>query len=274
MRTKRKSRYRNPKRQKTTLRQRYLNELGTYILYLIAVAFKRSPSLPRFLYLLGNAVELFDHFSTARYHVPLKRQRIVSTVYRDIVLSGEDEQHFYDAFRMTKDQFNFVVNLIKYHPVFARRRKKPQKDVEIQLKVALHRLSHNESLSSLTAISRYLGVSVGSVVRCTKRCAKRHRSAEMCSLLERATLLWEQPAFSPSFTRDTLVRHDSSAYKDTPLYKKKERFFSDKDHLIGDSAYALTPTLIAAHKGQNRPQERDRFNKRLRASRVKIEHAF
>ena len=54
---------------------------------------------------------------------------------------------------MTKQQFDFIIDLIKDHPVFVRHGKKPQRDVVIQLKVALHRLAHDGSLSSLTAIS-------------------------------------------------------------------------------------------------------------------------
>lgn len=69
-------------------------------------------------------------------------------------------------------------------------------------------------------------------------------------------------------------RHDAAAYKDTPLYKEKELFFSGKDHLVGDSAYALTPTVMIAFRGKNQPADKDLFNKLLRSSRVKIEHAF
>ena len=72
----------------------------------------------------------------------------------------------------------------------------------------------------------------------------------------------------------TGTRHDSAAFKDTPLYQRREDFFSGDEHLIGDAAYALTPTVITAYKGKNLPPEKDDFNKKLRSSRVKIEHAF
>ncbi|KAF9124887.1 hypothetical protein BGX30_000709, partial [Mortierella sp. GBA39] len=69
-------------------------------------------------------------------------------------------------------------------------------------------------------------------------------------------------------------RHDSAACKDTPLYRRKEDYFQGDEHLIGDAAYALTPTVITPYKGKNQPAHRDDFNKKLRSSRVKIEHAF
>ncbi|KAF9309011.1 hypothetical protein BG006_005207, partial [Podila minutissima] len=115
------------------------------------------------------ALDTYDYFHTSCYLVPLKCGRTHCTHYREVVLSGEDKHHFYDAFRMTKPQFDFVVNLIKNHSVFQKRWRKPQAPVEVQLKVALHRLTHDGSLSSLTAVGRQLGVSIGSVVRYTRR---------------------------------------------------------------------------------------------------------
>ena len=84
----------------------------------------------------------------------------------------------------------------------------------------------------------------------------------------------DRAVFTFFTTGYTGSRHDSSAYKDTLLYREKYRYFSNDDHLIGDAVYALTPTLITAYKGKNQPPERDLFNKKLRSSRVRIEHAF
>lgn len=250
-----------------------------------------------------------------------------SPIYRDIVLSGEDEDLFFNAFCMTKEQFDFIVDLIKDHSTFARRGKKPQKSVEIQLKVALHRLAHNGTLTSRVSLSGSMDVSVGSVGRYTRKvtnalCAHvteyiKWPSPEEKVVIKRTLGKGRFPDLigavdgtmipiyqAPSRNRDALAtqkgnyalgatavcdhrgvftfihtgyagsRHDAAAYKDTPLYREKEHFFTGEDHLVGDSAYALTPTVLTAFKGKNQPPDRDRFNKQLRSSRVTIEHAF
>ncbi|KAF9321518.1 hypothetical protein BG006_002608, partial [Podila minutissima] len=118
---------------------------------------------------LINTLLLFEHCSTSRYLTPLTRTRIRSPIYCDVVLSGQDELWFYRTFRMRKQQFDFIVNLIKYHSTFARRGRKPQMSVEIQLKFALHQLMHNSSLTSYDALSGTMDVAVGSTGHYTRR---------------------------------------------------------------------------------------------------------
>ncbi|KAK3830064.1 MAG: hypothetical protein JOS17DRAFT_677742, partial [Linnemannia elongata] len=204
------------------------------------------------------------------------------------VLSSEDEDYFKTAFRMNETQFDCIVNLIKDASVFKSRGRKPQKPVADQLKVALHRFCHDGSLSSLNAVGRQLGVSVGSVVRYTRRCA-----SALCSL-KKDVVRWtttEQeksrikrhlgkgrfsdaigavdgtmiPIFrAPTLSRDTFATRKSNfamgATGDTPLYKKKEDYFSGGEYLLADAAYALTPTVIAAYKGRHQPPPRQQFN--------------
>ncbi|KAF9079618.1 hypothetical protein BGX23_003597, partial [Mortierella sp. AD031] len=126
----------------------------TFIKSQMMIAFTRRPASLPSRGIFRSAMELHEHISTTRYLVPLKRKHVLCGNYRDNVLSGKDEGFFYDAFRMNRDQFDFIVDLIKDHSVFARRGKKPQRPVAIQLKVALHRLAHDGSLSSLAAVGR------------------------------------------------------------------------------------------------------------------------
>ncbi|KAF9536062.1 hypothetical protein EC957_000565, partial [Mortierella hygrophila] len=141
------------------------------------MAYQRRPiSLPNPQVFQGLLM-LRDRIKTARYLVKPKRKRVLSSHYRTRVLSGKDKDYFKDTFRMNKAQFRFIVDLIKDATVFKSRGRKPQKPVEDQLKVALHRFCHDGSLSSRSAVGRQLGVSVGSVGRYTKRCA-----SALCSL--------------------------------------------------------------------------------------------
>ena len=293
----------------------------------IDLALTSKRALFRSTYTLTKALELYDYFETSRYLNPLKRRRVNSTSILYKVLSGEDEEHFFNAFRMTPRQFDLIVSLIKDHTVFARRGKKPQRIVETQLKIALHRFAHDGSLSSNTALARNLGVSIGSVVRYTRRCA-----SALCSLIT-THIRWPTeeekvqikadfgkgvftdiigavdgtliPVFrAPELDKDYFAtrkqnyaigatavtdglskflffhtgyigtKHDSAAYKDTPLYTEKETFFVGDEHLVGDSAYALTPSMITAFKKLPLTPEMSKFNGALRTLRVKVEHVF
>ncbi|KAF9538544.1 hypothetical protein EC957_006466 [Mortierella hygrophila] len=298
--------YRNLKRTRLTFRQKALRQLEALLQFMMVDALSLRPRRLRVPRVAIAVCGLAQHIQTSRYLVPLKRFRVLDSHYRDNVLSGRNKKYFYDAFRMTKPQFDFVLNLIKDHPGFATRWKKPQQRVEVQLKVALHRFTHDGSLSSFNALGRQMGVSVGSVIRYTRRCAsalcahiityikwpteeekigvkarlgKENSEMSLEQLMSNFTLgatgvCDDRAVFTFFTTGYTGSRHDSSAYKDTPLYKEKSKYFSNDDHLIGDAAYALTPTVITAYKGKNQLPERDLFNKKLRSSRVRIEHAF
>ncbi|KAG0352821.1 hypothetical protein BGX24_007452, partial [Mortierella sp. AD032] len=63
----------------------------------------------------------------------------------------------------------------------------------------------------------------------------------------------DRAVFTFFTTGYTGSRHDSSAYKDTPLYREKFKYFSNNDHLIGDVAYALTQPLLPPTKEKTNP---------------------
>ncbi|KAG0195134.1 hypothetical protein BGX33_004161, partial [Mortierella sp. NVP41] len=76
---------------------------------------------------------------TTRYLEP--RNRIpFSTDWRLRVLEEYDDKDFATCMRMTKAQFNTLVDLIKDHPVFISTGNKPQLPVREQLKICLYRL--------------------------------------------------------------------------------------------------------------------------------------
>ncbi|KAF9340077.1 hypothetical protein BGX26_009112, partial [Mortierella sp. AD094] len=70
---------------------------------------------------------------------------------------------------MSVEQFNHIVGIIQNDPVFHSRGRKSQREVAIQLKVALHRLCHDGSLSSYKAIARVMAVTEGAAIKYTQR---------------------------------------------------------------------------------------------------------
>jgi hypothetical protein len=68
-------------------------------------------------------------------------------------------------------------------------------------------------------------------------------------------------------------RHDSSAYKDTPLYTQSEKYFNGEEHLLGDAAYGISPTMITPFKGELTSVQ-GKFNHSLSKSRIWVEHAI
>src|SRR5690554_4197694 len=109
-----------------------------------------------------------DFLENNRYLEP-SLPKFRSPNYRDesLELSPRD---FRDALRVTPQQFEYLVEMIKNHPIFLSHGRRRQEEVAIQLKVALHRLGHDGSLSSYSAIGRVLAVSTGSVKKYTGRC--------------------------------------------------------------------------------------------------------
>ncbi|ORZ28944.1 hypothetical protein BCR41DRAFT_418035 [Lobosporangium transversale] len=101
-------------------------------------------------------------YRTARYLVSRTRLSFLkSSVHRDQVLANSSPRIFKKAFRMTKEQMDVVVDLIKDHPCFQSTGYRVQPSVRIQLMVALQRLAHNGSLASYESIDPSMGVSVG-----------------------------------------------------------------------------------------------------------------
>jgi len=73
----------------------------------------------------------------------------------------------------------------------------------------------------------------------------------------------------------TAAVHDSTAFKESKLYKNRFQYFRPQEYLLADKAYALQPHVITPYKDpEARKQDNARFNYQLSIPRVKIEHAF
>ncbi|KAF9578498.1 hypothetical protein BGW38_005665, partial [Lunasporangiospora selenospora] len=69
--------------------------------------------------------------------------------------------------------------------------------------------------------------------------------------------------------------HDSSAFKATLQYRKKDNYFSGEEHLLGDAAYKLSPTIMTGYPRIQSQIVNASISNRLHcSSRVKIEHVF
>ncbi|KZZ97858.1 Transposase, IS4-like protein [Ascosphaera apis ARSEF 7405] len=69
--------------------------------------------------------------------------------------------------------------------------------------------------------------------------------------------------------------HDSTAYKDSVLYERRQSLFRPGEYLLGDKAYELDPYMITPFKAPQVRGERERaFNIAHATERVGIEHTF
>ena len=69
--------------------------------------------------------------------------------------------------------------------------------------------------------------------------------------------------------------HDSTAFKDSRLYKNRSSYFHNHEYLLADKAYSLEKHIIVPYKDLHAqvPSEAA-FNYQLSIPHVKIEHAF
>jgi hypothetical protein len=82
---------------------------------------------------------------------------------------AHDWKHFRLNLRVSPSTFDELVGYIQDHPIFQNRSNCPQYPVEIQLAIALFRFGHDGNAASVEAIAQWAGVSVGLVVKATRR---------------------------------------------------------------------------------------------------------
>lgn len=117
--------------------------------------------------------ELLRTLYTTRYIAP--RNRVpMSTDWRLRVLEAYEDKDFVSFMRMTKAQFNTLVDLIKDHSVFIPKGNKPQMPVREQLKICLYRLGAPAMMFNYVRAQN--GVSKGHAVHCFWRCIEAIRS--------------------------------------------------------------------------------------------------
>jgi hypothetical protein len=80
-----------------------------------------------------------------------------------------DPVRFRYNIRVAPDTFDFLLTLIKDHPVFANNSPNPQVPVIYQLAIALYRLGHDGNATSVEQVAQWAGCSAGLVVISTRR---------------------------------------------------------------------------------------------------------
>lgn len=71
--------------------------------------------------------------------------------------------------------------------------------------------------------------------------------------------------------------HDATVFKTTRIYTDPHLFFNEKEYIIGDSAYPLSPTCVTPYKVNTRfvtQEHRRLFNKKISKYRVRVEHCI
>ncbi|XP_065354359.1 uncharacterized protein LOC135948833 [Calliphora vicina] len=71
--------------------------------------------------------------------------------------------------------------------------------------------------------------------------------------------------------------HDAQIYRNSSLFKQKERYFSSHQWLAGDSAYPLSGTLITPYRSNERQLNKNAhiaFNLRHSKYRARVKHCF
>lgn len=235
---------RNFVRHRKTLRERTLDTLERFAITRYINARKdRNMHLNKFL----QIVSIWWCFKTTRYLKSRTNNIFRSTVYRDRVLVDGNGSFFQDTFRMSYEQFNYIVNIIKDSPVFQKTGRKNQKPVSIQLKVALHRLCHDGSLSSYKAIARIMGITEGTAFMYTRRCIDA-----LCGHIERFTA-WPSEAKKREileyFEEEKGLLHVLGAIDGTliPLYRAPT--LDRHSWATRKSNFAMGATGVCDHQG-------------------------
>ncbi|KAG2233662.1 hypothetical protein INT48_008452 [Thamnidium elegans] len=80
-----------------------------------------------------------------------------------------DEEKFAQTVRMTRENFDSLVNELKDHEVYQSKGLRPQSDFKVQIALVLDRIGSRGIGNSVGRLARSYGVSEGSVVKFTKR---------------------------------------------------------------------------------------------------------
>lgn len=80
-----------------------------------------------------------------------------------------DPKRFRQNLRVSTNTFDSLLKMIETHTIFMSDAYVSQCPVSIQLAIAMYRFGHDGNASSVEAVAQWAGVSVGTVVNCTRR---------------------------------------------------------------------------------------------------------
>jgi hypothetical protein len=114
--------------------------------------------------------ELLQLISETRVLNPSNKVARQSQLHLVLVQFKEDDpQRFRRNLRVSPETFDSLVSRIEGHPVFSNNSRNPQTPTYIQLAIALFRFGHDGNAASVESIAQWAGVSVGLVVKSTRR---------------------------------------------------------------------------------------------------------
>ncbi|KAG0305597.1 hypothetical protein BGZ99_002021, partial [Dissophora globulifera] len=115
-------------------------------------------------------------FLTNQYLDPTK------SIFKSVTLGRGKGGVFQEALSLLYEYFDYVVELIQYYSVFQRTSRKPQKEFDIQLKIAPHNFAHDRHQSNRS--SHESNYSIGSQAKAiTKALYVRKGSASFGTLI-------------------------------------------------------------------------------------------
>ena len=195
---------------------------------------------------------------------------------------------FLEKYRVTRDSFHKVVELIESHQIFqSSSNGNKQAPVEHQLMVLLHYLGCSGSGASNQRLRNQFGIGRGTsqlykdrvvtAVRSLREKAiywpneeegRRLPSESMSSTIFQTVLQLQMGYYFGGFPGSV---HDSRVYNNTALAKRPQDYFGDKYYLIGDGAFENSPSVVSCFKaprGLPMPPEKEQFNSHLARLRI------
>jgi hypothetical protein len=246
-------------------------------------------------------------FRASSYHADVRGRRMGYSMseWKKIVLGYKyNEEEFLKIFRVLRQLFFSLVQLLKNHPAFGRHGKRQRKhfSVELHLLVLLKYMGAEGNGCSAINLKHGLGIGKGSVTNYLRRAVEAvlslfsdtvfwpddHEREEISQRLRQKNHFPKCVgaidgthlglAFKPELDReeywtrkqhyavaatlvcDDLKRiryinvgwpgsvHDQRVFQNSALSKNPSAYFSDREYLLGDSAYTPSPTMVPAYK--------------------------
>ncbi|KAE8971364.1 hypothetical protein PR003_g27408 [Phytophthora rubi] len=192
-----------------------------------------------------------------------------SAAHRYLVFTLRDDE-FMNSLRVTKPTFEHIWQLIQSNVRFQQRGKKPQRDVALQLAVALEWCGACGNGNSTARIVRHYGIGAGTVacyVRRVRQALLLHYTSYVSwpSAHQRAvTSAYHRERFGlpgvigmgPMFalikdhtlTDRCISTENSTVFAKSPAMQQPRRHFTGDEYLLGDSGYAVSKNIVTPYK--------------------------
>ncbi|POV94092.1 hypothetical protein PSHT_16445 [Puccinia striiformis] len=184
------------------------------------------------------------HLLQKRYLKPRHSAARLDPCYNMLALQELPDSSFLQLFRMRFPCFLNLLQLLQPNPIFYNNSHNPQRELPIQLAIAICRLGSNGNGSAVYSISVTL----------------------ICDVNKKfISYLAGYPGSC----------HDAYVFSNMKVAQQPQQYFDRNQFLLADSAYSSDQYVIPAYKGKELlVRDNVNFNYYLAQSRVRIEHAI